>query len=229
VCSGHGTCFARNSCTCSLYWFGDKCEITTCGGEISTNPETCGKHGTCVAPDTCTCVIGFVGANCNETACHGVSIFNTTSVCSGNGQCKSGNICECNPGYTGSTCSEWACFGVQRNDTSVCGGIGACKYPNQCYCHEDEWIGNENCKIPYIAIFATNMAFLVLCVCFVIISGLYDFGLLFGGYLEREKNMRQFQMQFGKRNWTHEMKRRRESVIEVELHERLLGRDRRNE
>ena len=52
-CSGHGTCGADGSCTCTLGWTGSACENACPGQDLP-----CSGHGTCVGINVTGCSVG---------------------------------------------------------------------------------------------------------------------------------------------------------------------------
>lgn len=150
-CSANGEPdFTKNTCNCSLGFFGAACNMTC---PMDLQGSVCGGVGTCDSVSgSCFCPCGFGGVACNETACpcpendgDPCSVGSTCSdecgvstppFCTGVGEqgnvsiavrISNGSTCECSPAYWGSKCLD-PCPGINAADGSgdVCGGHGRC-------------------------------------------------------------------------------------------------------
>ncbi|EFC41830.1 predicted protein [Naegleria gruberi] len=143
VCSGRGSCIAKEKCSCSANFTGSNCEEYYCYGVNSVNSSVCSSNGQCTAPDNCTCSFGTFGLNCENAYCQGIVSWNET-VCNSRGKCIGYNKCTCNNGFYGNNCEFYNCFGVKNTDSSICSGNGICSKIDNCTCF-DGYFGN-NCS-----------------------------------------------------------------------------------
>ena len=139
LCSGHGTCGAKDKCICRDGYTGLSCADRTClfgygwGGAITVSDvkeyAECSNVGVCDrTTGLCKCMAGFEGDGCRRQVC--------PKQCSGHGDCRyvgdlatdlspqiSGRIdrkynlwdarqaqaCKCDATYTGADCSRRIC------------------------------------------------------------------------------------------------------------------------
>eukprot|EP00736_Rhodelphis_marinus_P000437 Rmarinus@m.28936 len=140
-CSGRGTCFVPNVCTCDTGYVGDQCETVEC---IETGDgEYCNGHGSCSRPNVCTCDEGYLGDTCavvDCTPCPDDGYY----TCPGeppledeNGNALYPERCECKSGWTGDNCDEPLCWDHE------CNGRGECSLPYECTCTDQLYTGVE--------------------------------------------------------------------------------------
>ena len=98
LCSGHGTCGAKDKCTCQNGFMGLSCKDRTClhgpswSGHVYATDlryySECSNVGICDRKTgLCKCVPGFTGGGCRRTVCPGISGANGQE-CSGHGDCR---------------------------------------------------------------------------------------------------------------------------------------------
>ena len=61
VCSSHGTCVSKYSCSCSSGYTGSQCEIVICYSISQGDPLICSSKGSCINVDICLCRYGYTG------------------------------------------------------------------------------------------------------------------------------------------------------------------------
>jgi hypothetical protein len=65
VCSSHGICVSKDTCSCLKNYRGLSCNVTSCFGIDSNDASVCSGHGNCDDFDKCKCEFSFSGTDCN--------------------------------------------------------------------------------------------------------------------------------------------------------------------
>jgi hypothetical protein len=157
VCSGNGKCVNPNFCDCNNGYFGQNCELWTCGNVTRQRVEFldplgctfkgdsgCNMRGICISYNKCSCTGGYYGQYCEDFNCGGIE-KDSPNVCTGRGKCVDINRCECQKGvYEGLNCELAVCF--TKSGSLACSGHGTCITPNKCECSAG-YTGPE-CEFP---------------------------------------------------------------------------------
>ena len=145
VCSGRGSCFTPDNCTCfnNTLWGGENCQFPMCKNILASNSSVCSGRGACIGTNNCTCQNSWGGQYCDIPKCANI-LANGNGVCSGRGSCIDANVCNCtNPQqYGGPNCEFPKCSNILANNNQVCNSNGQCIAPNNCSC-EDGYSGRD--------------------------------------------------------------------------------------
>ncbi|EFC43523.1 predicted protein [Naegleria gruberi] len=137
VCSGHGKCISKNNCSCSVGYYGNKCNnLYVCDSLTQESPLVCSGRGNCTANGSCTCQSEYYDSNCSSYSCFSVD-YQSSLVCSGRGNCTLPDVCSCSAGHFGSNCGLTSCFSILSNSSDVCQGKGQCQILDVCSCNSN--------------------------------------------------------------------------------------------
>lgn len=95
ICKNKGVLHANGTCTCTLGFEGEFCEINVCEGYCKSGSCTISENG---QPE-CRCPLMTEGNRCEIQLC--------SPQCQNNGECVDNNgslKCECPVGYVGNAC-----------------------------------------------------------------------------------------------------------------------------